>query len=204
MPGVSDGYRWVDEDHDLDWSVAVIKGRTADEVVATYGGDATRPFEPMTFAQAKTWRNVHFEEAGLLVLRQVDHVVVAVEPNGWASSIAEVARRQSAGGGHFFSVHWSPSAHRVLEAVNGEVTALFDPIYVEPGSDEPQNGEVYPAWLTGSEFLDDQRIRSTCVTLIEEHTGVSIERAWLDEQQPTFVIPDPDTLLEGATGIRLP
>lgn len=204
MPSLSDRYRWVDEDRDLDWSVAVIKGRTTEEVVATYGGDATRPFESMTYTQAKTWRNVHFDEAGVLMLCRADHAVVAIEPNGWASSIAEIARRQSATGGHFFSVHWSPSAYQVLEAVDGKVTALFDPIYVEPGDDQPRDGERYPVWLTGSEFLDDQRIRSTCIGLMAEHTGVAIERTWLEQEQPVYLIPDVDSHLRGCSGARLP
>ncbi|GLZ38619.1 hypothetical protein [Actinokineospora sp. NBRC 105648] len=204
MPSLSERYRWLDDALDIDWSVAVINGRTLDEVVATYGGDVSKPLGPMDYASAKTWRNQHFDDGGIICVRQLPGAVLVIEPNGWASSIAEIARRQSANGGHFFSVYWSPSAFQVLAANDGTVSALFDPVYLEPADDQPRSGEVYPAWLTGSEFLDDRHIRSTCITLLEEHTGVQIERTWLGEPHATYSIPDPDDLLRGIADVRLP
>ncbi|MFC5290931.1 DUF6461 domain-containing protein [Actinokineospora guangxiensis] len=204
MPSLSqEHYQWVDAMSDLAWSVAVIRGRSAAEVVRTYGGDPLQP-QRMTYAEANDWRNQHFNEAGLLLVNQLDQATVVIEPNGWASSIAELARRLSAHDAHFMSVYWSPSAYQVCEAKDGRVTALFDPIYVEPDEPEPRDGERYPAWLKRDEFLADIRIRSSCMTLLEAQTGVRVERWWLEQQLTVFEVPDPDELLAGIARVRLP
>ncbi|MDQ3579403.1 MAG: hypothetical protein M3443_17775 [Actinomycetota bacterium] len=119
-----------------------------------------------------------------------------------STGFAEIARRLSADEGHYFSVYWSPSAYQILEAIDGKVTALFDPIYVEADDDEPRSGEIYPGWLTGSEFLDDQHIRSTCMTLMEQRTGIPFDRRCLTRMVATYSIPDPDELLKNLPGAR--
>ncbi|MGQ0842227.1 hypothetical protein [Actinokineospora sp.] len=91
---------------------------------------------------------------------------MAVEPNGWAGSIPEIARRLSAGGGYFFSLYWSPSAYQIMEAVDGKVTAFFDPIYVVEGQGAGQ-GELYPGWLTGREFRAFLRTEADTASVCE-------------------------------------
>ena len=204
MPSLSrEYYQWVDAMPDLAWSVAVIRGRSMSEVVRTYGGDPTQS-RRLTYAEAGDWRTQHFNDAGLLLAKHLDQVTVVFEPNGWASSVAELARRLSAHGAHFMSVYWSPSAYQVCEAADGHVTALFDPIYVEPGEPEPRDGERYPDWLRRDEFLDDRHIRSSLLALLQRRGRVRVERSWLEEPLDAYEVPDPDELLGDAPGARLP
>ena len=54
MPRVSD-YAWADVAHDLAWTLAVIRGRTDDELRDAYGADGEP--EPLTFDAAFVLRN---------------------------------------------------------------------------------------------------------------------------------------------------
>lgn len=190
---------WLDQARDMDLPLAVITGHSAGEVVSAYGGDPTKPVDTVPFRHAF----VSEEDFGRyfhLQVKSLDGHVVAIEPNGWSGNVPEIARRLSAGGRQFFSVYWSPSAFGVLQAIDGAVTACFDPVLF----DSAAPFDVIPSWASEADFADAGRLRSTCLAMLEQQTGLAVERAWFDEPLPVYRIPDPDNLLKDVANARLP
>ncbi|TDQ01318.1 DUF6461 domain-containing protein [Labedaea rhizosphaerae] len=161
-------YAWADEDPDLAWTVAVVRGRSADEVVRAYGGDPTDPPRTMAFREAV----VSHEELGRsswLLVHEDDGAVIVLENNGWFGTREAVAKQASAGGGHFMSVHWDLNAnHQLLAAIDGELVTSFDPLLVEH----------QPEWLDDV-VLDDESLHAVLLAVLAERTGVVAQRQWL-------------------------
>lgn len=101
-------YAWADTAYDLAWTLAVIHGRKAGDVLAAYG--ARTDIEPVssTFEVAMSERNEHLGDYGLVQLVEHHGHVLAIEPNGWVGNAPEVARALSSPTGRFLSVYWSP------------------------------------------------------------------------------------------------
>lgn len=198
MRPLIDRYRWVDDpDLDLAWTVATITGRTADEVVQTYGGDPADPVGELTYEGA----GVPYDDFGKYFHLQIlvpDGHVVAIENNGWSGTLPETGRRASANGAAFFSVYWSPSADRLMQAVDGTVTAYFNPLRYDPADDR---FDVYPAWAAGAGLEHDGTDAGPiCMALMEQQTGLAFQPEWLDLALPTYRIPDPHALFRDVPG----
>lgn len=191
-----DRYAWADDDHGVgridSWTVAVVEGRSAEDVIRIYGGNPDRPVGECYFAQLYYLQGD--ERSGykfhLQVLASGDHVV-ALENSGYTGNLPEIARRCSAGGGRFFSVYWSLSSlPQLTQAIDGQVTAYFE---LCPG-EEPYTGKPAPPWIKDIN-VDVENLRSTSLALMEQQTGLVFDRDWLTEVRPTYRIPDPYRML---------
>jgi hypothetical protein len=186
-------YRWFDTAHDLSWTVSIVEGRHADDVVRAYGGDPMRPVGHRTYRDA----TVPVQEFGRyfhVQVRTEGRHVVAIENNGWTGKFPEIARRVSRGSARFFSVYWNVNGPcSVVQAIGGQVSAFFDPLYVETG-EGPQAGEIYPDWLERV-TIDPAHVRSTALALADAQTGLMIRHEWLETAMPTYRIPDPHVML---------
>lgn len=176
----------------------MVEGKSADDLVRLYGGDPTQSIGSLTYDDA-TVPHEDFGKYFHLQIRACGPYVVAIENNGWTGNLPEIARRASVDDGRFFSVYWSPSASGILEAVNGAVTAYFDPVLFDPGS----KFDVYPAWAHESE-MEIRILRAVSLAYMERQSGLEFDRTWLGEKLPTYRIPDPDLMLNGVDGARLP
>ncbi|HEY0638243.1 MAG TPA: DUF6461 domain-containing protein [Pseudonocardiaceae bacterium] len=178
-------YHWADEDTNLAWTLAVVSGRTPDEVIRAYGGDPTQAPEVMSFALVQ----VPPDELGSFSLVQMAEAggrVVAIENNGWRGKAAEVAERASEGGGSFLSVFWNLNAnYKVTQARDGKLTASFDPLTVQHPAPP---GEIYPDWITDVVFTDEE-LHAELLAVVEHQTGLPIDPAWLREPRPTYRVP---------------
>ncbi|MGB3442639.1 MAG: DUF6461 domain-containing protein [Actinophytocola sp.] len=187
-----DRYAWADEDYDLAWTVAVIQDLDIETVLTIYGGSATTRLGELTFAEAMNDRNEHFDDHAVLQLLVHERFVVAVEPNGWTGNLPEIARRASRAGGSFISVYWSPSAFRVVQARDGQVTANFDPNFT--GFAAGAN-DLLPGWVGDNDF-PLEHLKSSCLAAMEQQTGVAFDRVWLERRLPTYRMPDADERLK--------
>jgi hypothetical protein len=178
------------------WTVAVIDGATADQVIRTYGGDPTSPVGEYTFAQMWDIQEPEGPDAPLRFHMQafpVGSQVVTLENNGWTGAMAEIARRLSTRTGRFFSVYWNVNAYgSLLQAIDGTVTAYFEMLY--PLLPQEGMGERRPAWAIGP-ATEVELARQTCMALLQSHTGVAVDPRWLSEPRATYRIPDPDAML---------
>jgi len=178
-------HAWVDTAHDLAITVAVVVGLSADDVVRAYGGDPTMPIGARTFVESAVPDDAIGDYGHAQVFTVADRVVV-LENNGWAGSDLDVAVRASAGGGVFMSAYWNVDAlSRLVQAVDGKVTANLEPLFA---ADPPQVGDVDPVWLDGGAFTPST-YRSACLAVIQQQTDVAFDRDWLDAAWPTFQIP---------------
>jgi len=193
-------YAWADEDHDLAWTVGVFERFAADAMLAIYGGGRGDHLDEMTFDDAMTLRNDHFDEFAVVQFKMHERYGVAIEPNGWTGNVPEIARRASVDGGRFFSVYWSPSACQILQAKNGQVTASFDPNFI--GLPAGAN-DLLPGWVGDDEFPLEQ-LNASCLAAMEQQTGLAFNRGWLDAMLPTYRIPDPDVMLKDVENARMP
>ncbi len=190
-------YGWVD---DIEaWTVAVIAGATAEEVVRIYGGDPTEPVGDLTFAELDDRRVAPGDSARFhLRIARLGGVVVAIENDGYSGAFPEIARRCSAGGGTFFGVYWNiHAAGFVTEAIDGVVTARFESLY--PIAPEARPSERRPEWAIGPDVEADVAWQ-VCMALLEQRTGVEVRREWLTEPLPTYRIPEPYGLYADVDG----
>lgn len=198
-----DRYAWACDFEAL--TVAVIHGRTADDVLRSYGADPDRPLGDFPFAQADDVRQLGNDggESNLMILHtEAAPAVIALENNGYSGAVPEIARRCSAGGGRFFSVYWNVNAFgTVIEAIDGTVTAYFE--YLHPIAPKVALGEKRPSWAIG-EKLDVSVAEAACFALMEQRTGVALDRYWLNEPRPVYAIPDPHWMLKGIEGVDRP
>lgn len=193
-------YAWADEDYNLAWTVGVFENTAADNILTLYGGKPADQLGEMTFDDAITLRNEHFDEYAVVQIKVHEQYGVAIEPNGWTGNMPEIARRASAEGDHFFSVYWSPSGFQILEAKNGQVTASFDPNFI--GLPAGAN-DLLPGWV-GDEDFPLEHLKASCLAAMEQQTGLAFDRGWLDATLPTYRIPDPDEMLKDVETARLP
>ncbi|MBC6451003.1 DUF6461 domain-containing protein [Actinokineospora xionganensis] len=173
-------YAWADTAYDLSWTLAVIQGRTEDEVRAGYGAD--QEVSKLTFEQANAERTEHLDDYGLVQFKAVDDYIVVIEPNGWVGNAPEVARKLSSPTGLFFSVYWSPSGHQILQATGGQITGRFDPTFI--GLPAGAN-DMLPGWVGDDEF-DLEHLRSASLAAVERQTGLAFDPAWLTDPLPTY------------------
>lgn len=180
-------HRWADEDADLAWTLAVVTGRTTNEVIRAYGGDPDQEPTVLRFAEAQ----VPPDELGaysLVQVRQDGGRVVLIENNGWLGKRAEIAERASEHNGSFLGVFWNLNAnYKVIQAKNGKLTASFDPLSVQHPAPV---GETYPDWITDVVFTDDS-LHAILLAVVEQQTGLVLDPAWLAEPVPTYRIPTP-------------
>lgn len=192
-------YSWI-ERLDVVMTVAVIQGRTEQEVVSVYGGDPSRS-AMMTFSEAEDAGSEEFGEYFHCQVFSHGHDVVALENNGWSGSIPEIARRASEDGGRFFSVFWNVNGvFRIVQAVDGQVVAWFDPMY---GGERVGPADLIPEWISGLS-LQTGHLRAASLALIEQQTGLAFDRRLLNTRLPTYRIPDPDVMLNDVENARLP
>lgn len=182
-------YAWAD-DHGAgieSWTVAVVEGRSPDDVVRIYGGDPDKPvgeryFAQLYYLQGDERRGYKFH---LQVLTSGEHVV-ALENGGYTGNLPEIARRCSVDGGRFFSVYWSPSCPpQLIQAIDGQLTAYFK---------LASTGEPAPPWIKDLS-VDAKKLRSTALALMEQQTGLAFDRDWLTAARLTYRIPDPYRML---------
>lgn len=182
-------YAWVDE---VDaWTVAVVEGVSAADVVRLYGGDPDAPVGDQLFWQMDLVRDGDSEESPLHVqVVDLGSAVVALENRGCAGSLPGTAQRCSAGGGSFFSVYWDVDGVGVLtQAVDGQVTARFDRL--APLAPHEGASEVRPDWAIG-ESVGSAVAPRVCLALMQQRTGVAFEPMWLNQPHPTFLVPEQD------------
>jgi hypothetical protein len=205
------------------WTVAVVAGRSIEEVVRLYGGNPAAPLGELTFAQADEHARALLSSQSTaelathcdalrdspttlgfdLQVAEGNGWVAAIENVGYSGSFPEIARRCSAGGGSFFSVHWDIHAAGMLtQAVDGTITARYESLY--PITPQPRGTDRRPEWAIGPD-VDVENVWPTCLAQLEQQTGVVIEERWLHQPLPTFRIPDPYTFYtipQGATPVR--
>jgi hypothetical protein len=188
---VADQYAWADQIEAA--TVAVVYGRTADDVLRTYGGDPAASVGDYPFAQLADLQGDGATELKFHAqLLDVAGRVVVIENNGWSGSLPEIARRCSADGGAFFSIYWNVNAFgMVTAAADGKVTAHFEHLY--PFAPQAELHEVRPGWAIGPE-VDVASARRVCFALMERQAGVAFDAAWLAESRPTYRLPDPHWL----------
>lgn len=190
-------YDWI-EHQDVVMTFAVIQYSTVQEVVRVYGGDPAKS-QLMTTVEAE---DAALDDPGHFYVQVFEHQghVIALENNGWSGTVPEIARRASEGGASFFSVHWNVNGlFRITEAADGKVTASFDPMRVN--ADDP--GDLVPSWAAEVPF-EVGKLRAASLAVGERRTGVVFDQVWLTAKLPTYRIPDPDVLLEGVEGARMP
>lgn len=177
-------YLWVDDELDLSWTVAVIDGATEQTAVAAYSGGRRSEFVGRReFAQAYVSEDDLGEYFLIQVIPQGRRIVV-LENNGWLGTNREVAQRASSARGRFFSVYWSPSGDRIVQAADGEILAWFDPL---SAGGTCGGGDIYPGWLRDVVFSTDG-LHSTMLAVLEWQTGQGFSRRWLHEELPTYRI----------------
>jgi len=192
-------YSWI-EHLDVVMTAAVIEGSTEQEVVSVYGGDPSRS-TMMTFSEAEDAGSEKFGEYFFCQIFPHGPDVVALENNGWSGSVPEIARRASASGGRFFSVFWNAnSVFRIVQAVDGQVVAWFDPMH---GGERAGPADLIPEWINGLS-LQAGHLRATSLALIELQTGLAFDQRLLNTRLPTYRIPDPDVMLKDVENARLP
>ncbi|MFE8017091.1 DUF6461 domain-containing protein [Streptomyces antibioticus] len=183
-------YAWADGDELEAYTFSVVAGRTEDEVIRAFGGDADGA-RMMTFAEAADEQAE--QRCELLRVVTAEAHVVAVEW-GYHGSIPEIARRASAGGGEFFSVHRDVNArYQVMHAVDGRVDGMFDPFELEAAWTESR--PELPAWAEGVSFHMETLCAET-FALMERTMGVPVDPAWLDTRLRTVLLASPDTLFD--------
>jgi hypothetical protein len=188
-------YAWADANTLEACTVSVIAGKSEDDVIRAFGGDPGQS-RLMTFAEAADEQADHlYEEYELLrVVTSKEHVV-AIEW-GYHGSLPEIARRASADGGEFFSVHWDVNArYQVMRALDGRVDGAFDPSEVE---DAPWADPEYqvPSWAEGVAFSHDT-LCAESFALLERTMGVAVDPAWIDTPLRTVLLAAPGELFGG-------
>ncbi|MCT2581710.1 DUF6461 domain-containing protein [Actinophytocola gossypii] len=195
-----DKYAWAADVALEAWTVAVVQGRSVEDVLLVYGADPAAPVGGLTFAGVDELRGPQVDQLDLYVqVKSGAGHVVAIENNGWSGSLPEIARRCSASGHRFFSVYWNANGFgMVTQAIDGEVTAGFE--MNEPTLPGPADEwERRPSWAVGPE-TDVELVRQTCLAMLEQQTGVEIDPGWLSEPLPTYRVPEPYWLYRDLPG----
>jgi hypothetical protein len=181
------------------WTIAVVHGRTVGDVVEAYGGNPTSPIGELTFAGVEEHRGPDMDHLDFY-LQVLEHggQVVAIENNGYSGAFPEIARRCARGRGRFFSVYWSiAAAGMVTQAVDGVITARFEPLY--PFDAKEDAWERRPGWAIGPP-VDVGLAWQVCMAQLERQTGIEVEERWLREPYSTYRIPDPYGLYRHVDG----
>ncbi len=195
-------YAWADADDPDAYTYSVIAGKTEDDVIRAFGGDPEAS-RLMTFAETVEEQAAHlYEDYELLRVLTAGRHVVAIEW-GYHGSIREIARRTSADGGEFFSVHRNVNArYQVLHARNGRVDGMFDPFELEDADWMNPEPEL-PAWAGGVAF----HVETLCAesfALMERTMGVAADRGWMDMALRTVLLKSPSELFGQSEAAWLP
>jgi hypothetical protein len=196
-----DNYVWVDAIEG--WTVSVMGPRRTDELVRIFGRGQAVPLGEVACTDVDRLRGPDTGAVEpFLQVAQFNEYTVAFERDGWSGAFPEIARRCSAAGGWFFSVYWNVNAAGfVTRAVDGVITAQFESLYPLAPAGRP--GERRPEWAIGPE-VGSGVVWQACMALLEQETGIAVQRGWLGEPWPTFRIPEPYHLygdIEGADRI---
>jgi hypothetical protein len=180
----------------------VAAGKTENEVIRAFGGDP-EVSRLATFAETVEEQAAHlYEDYELVRVLTVDRCVIAIEW-GYHCSIPEVARRTSADGNNFFSVHRSVNArYRVLHTLDGHVDGMFDPFELEDAAWMDPEPDV-PAWAEGIAF----HMESLCAesfALMERTTGVAVDPGGMDMTLRTVRLASPSELFGQSEAAWLP
>ncbi|MEV6191871.1 DUF6461 domain-containing protein [Streptomyces sp. NPDC051920] len=200
--GIVARYAWADSDELDAYTFSVIAGKTVDEVIRAFGGDPEVSWL-MTFAEAVEAQASHpYEAYDLLRVLTVDRHVIAIE-RGRHGSIPEIARRASADGGEFFSLHRSVNAgFQVMHAHDGRVDGMFDPFEFQgPARTEPEH--ELPAWAEGVTF-HGETLCAESFALMERTMGVAVDSGWLDTELRTARLSSPADLFGRSKAAWLP
>ncbi|MET4923707.1 DUF6461 domain-containing protein [Streptomyces sp. PSRA5] len=183
-------YAWTDADALEAYTFSVVAGRSEDDVIRAFGGD---PGESrlMTFAEAADEQADHlYEDYELLRVVTGKEHVVAIEW-GYHGSLPEIARRASADGGDFFSVHRDVNGRQqVMRALDGRVDGAFDPYELEDPEDS------VPTWADGVVFSAGS-LCAESFALMERTMGVAVDPAWIDTPLRTVLLAAPGELFGG-------
>lgn len=179
MPDL-DRYAWTREIDAV--CVAVVRGRTEDEVIDGYGGD---PAGAAPVAPDGSWDGAG---AGgpVLFVRSVAGAVLVVEDNGFQGTRPEVLREVTAGGGVLVSAYWNVNAlSQFTLAEGGEVAVAFEAL--SPGERFGTDPDRLLPWMRQAGYRDDgdepggsgEDWRAQLLVLLEAVTGVAATGAEL-------------------------
>lgn len=179
-------YRWADEEPDLVWTVAVVEGRSVDDVLREYGAEPDRPVGEYTFLGLAEVQGDEDDPRAHLQVIVHNGLVLALEHFGWTGVLPGFAERCSAGG-RFIAVHWSLSSNpRIVQAADGTLLACVE---LFAGA-KPYAGTPAPTWLDEAAGVRPGELRSTALAFVERQTGVEVGRWVLDERRPAYRIPE--------------
>jgi hypothetical protein len=169
-------YGWVSADPLMDaYCIAVVPTADANAVVDAYG------------CARESRRDVLFaEQSGMAVpypdgwgndtvqIDRIEHVVVALENNGWAGTEEPRPQRLSAGGTYAAVYRNVNAVSQVVVARGGELVRQFEPGIGDRDGRLPE--ELGLPW-------DDPTLWSASTfALLEKLTAVQLTRSWLLEQ----------------------
>jgi hypothetical protein len=194
---LSTQYTWVNAIEG--WTVSAMRHRPTDDVVGIFSRGQAESMGAFAFADVDRLRGPDTSAVELFVqVVQLGMHTVTLEHNGWSGALPEIARRCSADGGWFFSVYWNiHAAGMVTQALDGRITAQFEPLY--PLAPDVQPWERRPAWAIGPE-VELGLARQVCLAQLERQTGVGVRPEWLAEPLPTYRIPEPYGLYADVIG----
>lgn len=201
MRPLMERYAWADDPAlDLTWCVSVVDGSDEAAVIRVFGGDPASA-RAMTFCEAETDAGEHFGEYTNLQAVCPGQHVVTIDGYGCTGTVPEIARRASEDGGRFFGFHHDMNGNsRIIQAVDGKVTAFFEPLFV---NDRDLSQPWRPKWVEDARF-PVERMQAACLAALEEQTGLAFDRTWLDTVLPTYRVPDPDELFKNVPQAREP
>lgn len=190
-------YAWVNRVEGI--TVAVMRRRPVEEVLAIYGRGGAEPVGDAVFEDMDAHRGPDLDRLELFVqVLTLPAHTVTLEHNGYSGAFPEIARRCSSDGGSFFSVYWNvDAAGMITQAVDGAIVASFESLY--PLGPDEQPWERRPAWAIGPE-VEPALVRQVGMALLEQQTGVAVEREWLARPHPAYRIPEPYALYRDVEG----
>lgn len=184
-------FGWVNEERYGGITIAVAEGLTEDDLIKIYGGDPATS-APSTFDESAGY--VHGDDVFFVQTVVVGDHVVAIENNGGTGSVAEIARRVSAGDRRFLSAYLNTAIGHfvVICAVGGVVEGWHN-----DRSAVAKTPDAIEEW---AEALSSETgwPMAGALALIMSVTGVEVSERWFDLPQRTTPIPDVDTLLPQA------
>jgi hypothetical protein len=197
-------HAWADDEDQVPaMTITAVAGAEVDQVVRAFGGNVGTA-RRMTFEQAGYWnREGQLPYAGaerhcVQVVSVAERKVVVIENHGACGALPEIARRASAGGGEFFSVHWPSGAdYQVMHAADGVVDAVFDPLefayYPEEDPAPPLPSGYVPDWAASAGY-HIETVGATSIALLETMLDLRVDPAWLLIPLPTVGVPPTDRL----------
>ncbi|HWC79852.1 MAG TPA: hypothetical protein VG756_07805 [Pseudonocardiaceae bacterium] len=197
-------HAWADDEKRTPpMTITAVSGADDERVTRVFGGDIATA-RRMTFEEAGHWNKfgrLPYSRAGrhcVQVVSADERKVVVIENHGAHGALPEIARRASANGAEFMSVHWLNDAdYQVMHAVDGVVDAVFDPLefayYPEEDPEPPQPPAYVPDWAAAAGF-HIERVGATSIALLETMLDVRVDPVWLLIPLRTVGVPPTDRL----------